>query len=214
MFPPMRDRESLYSPLELHTLPIKGQWQGKIAYLDRDGVIIRGFENYVNSPDEVEVLAGAAQAIGDLRRDGFRICIVTNQSPVGRGIWSRENLANIHDRVRSEIISVDPDAILDLTLHSPYAPWHNSWARKPNPGMLEAGRQIIEAAESRILLSEGDIKFGDEWKNRPSEVNSVMVGDRNVDMEAAKSFGVRSFKCDPDKGLNEVISEILVRENE
>ena len=214
MFPPMRDRESLYSPLELHTLPIKGQWQGKIAYLDRDGVIIRGFENYVNSPDEVEVLAGAPQAIGDLRRDGFRICIVTNQSPVGRGIWSRENLANIHDRVRSEIISVDPDAILDLTLHSPYAPWHNSWARKPNPGMLEAGRQIIEAAESRILLSEGDIKFCDEWKNRPSEVNSVMVGDRNVDMEAAKSFGVRSFKCDPDKGLNEVISEILVRENE
>ena len=214
MFPPMRDRESLYSPLELHTLPIKGQWQGKIAYLDRDGVIIRGFENYVNSPDEVEVLAGAPQAIGDLRRDGFRICIVTNQSPVGRGICSRENLANLHDRVRSEIISVDPDAILDLTLHSPYAPWHNSWARKPNPGMLEAGRQIIEAAESRILLSEGDIKFGDEWKNRPSEVNSVMVGDRNVDMEAAKSFGVRSFKCDPDKGLNEVISEILVRENE
>ena len=214
MFPPMRDRESLYSPLELHTLPIKGQWQGKIAYLDRDGVIIRGFEDYVNSPDEVEVLSGAPQAIGDLRREGFRICIVTNQSPVGRGIWSRENLANIHDRVRSEIISADSDAILDLTLHSPYAPWHNSWARKPNPGMLEAGRQIIEAAESRTLLSEGDIKFGDEWKNRPSEANSVMVGDRNVDMEAAKSFGVRSFKCDPDKGLNEVISEILVRENE
>ena len=213
MFPPMRDRESLYSPLELHTLPIKGQWQGKIAYLDRDGVIIRGFEDYVNSPDEVEVLPGAPQAIGDLRREGFRICIVTNQSPVGRGIWSRENLANIHDRVRSEIISADSDAILDLTLHSPYAPWHNSWARKPNPGMLEAGRQIIEAAESGTLLSEGDIKFGDEWKNRPSEVNSVMVGDRNVDMEAAKSFGVRSFKCDPDKGLNEVISEILVRED-
>ena len=80
--------------------------------------------------------------------------------------------------------------------------------------MLEAGRQIIEAAESGTLLSEGDIKFGDEWKNRPSEANSVMVGDRNVDMEAAKSFGVRSFKCDPNKGLNEVISEILVKENE
>ena len=83
MFPPMRDRESLYSPLELHTLPIKGQWQGKIAYLDRDGVIIRGFEDYVNSPDEVEVLAGAPQAIGDLRREGFRICIVLTNLPLG-----------------------------------------------------------------------------------------------------------------------------------
>ena len=80
--------------------------------------------------------------------------------------------------------------------------------------MLEAGRQIIDAAESPKLLSEDDIKFGHDWKQRPSESSSVMVGDRNVDMEAAKSFGVRSFKCDPDKGLNEVISGILVRENE
>jgi hypothetical protein len=37
-----------------------------------------------------------------------------------------------------------------------------------------------------------------------------MVGDRNVDMEAAKSHGVRGFRCHPDKGLIDVISEILV----
>ena len=214
MFPPMRDRESLYSPLNLEPLPINGAWQGKVAYLDRDGVIIRGFEDYVNTPDEVEVLRGAPKAIGDLRRQGFRICIVTNQSPIGRGIWSRENLGSIHDRVRSEIISEDEDAVLDLTLHSPYAPWQNSWARKPNPGMLEAGRQIIDAAESQIVLLEGDIKFGEDWKSRPSESTSVMVGDRNVDMEAAKSHGVMSFKCHPDKGLSEVISNILGVENE
>ena len=210
MFPPMRDRESLHSPLKLQPLPIKGDWQGKIAYLDRDGVIIRGFEDYVNSPDEVEVLNGAPKAIGDLRRQGFRICIVTNQSPVGRGIWTRDNLALIHDKVRSEISSADNDAILDLTLHSPYAPWHNSWARKPNPGMLEAGRQIIDAAESGIVLAEGDIKFGEDWNPRPSESSSVMVGDRNVDMEAAKSHGVSGFRCHPDKGLSDVITEILV----
>ena len=79
MFPPMRDRESLYTPLELHTLPIKGRWQGKIAYLDRDGVIIRGFEDYVNSPDEVEVLAGAPQAIGDYEeRDLGYVSLLTN----------------------------------------------------------------------------------------------------------------------------------------
>ena len=91
------------------------------------------------------VLENSANSIGELRRNGFRICIVTNQSPIGRGLWSRENLALIHDKMREELLLSDPDAILDLTLHSPYAPWHNSWARKPNPGMLEAGRQIIDA---------------------------------------------------------------------
>ena len=42
MFPPMRDRESLHSPLHLEPLPSEEPWGGKIAYLDRDGVIIRG----------------------------------------------------------------------------------------------------------------------------------------------------------------------------
>ncbi len=84
--------------------------------------------------------------------------------------------------MREELLTSDDDAILDLTLHSPYAPWHNSWARKPNPGMLEAGRQIIEAALAGNVLKEGDIKYGDDWKDRPSESKSVMVGDRNVDI--------------------------------
>ena len=209
MFPPMRDRDPLHAPLPLGPLPYMGEWQGKIAYLDRDGVIIRGFENYVNNPSEVHVLKDAAKSIGDLRRNGFRICIVTNQSPIGRGIWTRDNLALIHDKMREEILTSGDDAILDLTLHSPYAPWHNSWARKPNPGMLEAGRQIIEAALAGNVLKEGDIKYGDDWKDRPSESKSVMVGDRNVDIMAAAAHGVRSFRCDPEIGISEVISEIL-----
>ena len=88
MFPPMRDRDPLHAPLPLGPLPYMGEWQGKIAYLDRDGVIIRGFENYVNNPSEVHVLKDAAKSIGDLRRNGFRICIVTNafQCRIGHSI--------------------------------------------------------------------------------------------------------------------------------
>ena len=111
--------------------------------------------------------------------------------------------------MREELLLSDPDAILDLTLHSPYAPWHNSWARKPNPGMLEAGRQILDAADAGKSLRETDIKFGDNWKDRPSELDSVMVGDRNVDIMAASAHGVRSFRCNPDVGISEVISKIL-----
>ena len=209
MFPPMRDRHSLHFPLNLEPLPCEGPWEGKIAYLDRDGVIIRGFESYVNDPSEVYVLENAASSIGELRRNGFRVCIVTNQSPIGRGIWTRENLALIHQKMKEELLSMDPDAVLDLTLHSPYAPWHNSWARKPNPAMLEAGRQVIDAAEAGKSLHEGDIKFGDNWRDRPSELNSVMVGDRDVDIMAAAAHGVKSYRCDPEIGISEVVSEIL-----
>jgi len=37
----------------------------------------------------------------------------------------------------------------------------------------------------------------------------VMVGDRNVDIMAASAHGVRSFRCNPDVGISEVISKIL-----
>ena len=208
MLPPQRDSGKLTQPLQLHPLPNGIVWGGNIAYLDRDGVIIRGFEDYVNTVDEIEVLPLAASSIGSLRRSGFRVCVVTNQSPIGRGIWPRENLASIHAETRRRLLLEDPDAHLDLILHSPYAPWENSWARKPNPGMLEASRQIMDFAHTDPSLSELKLAFGHEWDNRPSEEGSVMVGDRGVDMKAADSFGVRGIRCDPDEGIGGVIDSI------
>jgi len=143
---PCRDDVELSAPLHLPSLPGGARWDGRIAYLDRDGVIIEGSENYVNSVDEVVLLHNSAKCVGDLRRAGYRICVVTNQSPINRGLWTSSNLSMIHDRMRQLLLQSDSDAHLDLVLHSPYAPWEGAWARKPFPGMLEAGRQLMDAA--------------------------------------------------------------------
>tara|TARA_B100000530_G_scaffold335686_1_gene288404 strand:- start:4572 stop:5219 length:648 start_codon:yes stop_codon:yes gene_type:complete len=209
MLPPQRDSGKLERPLVMHPLPYEGEWDGRIAYLDRDGVINRGFEDYVNTVDEIEILPLAATSIGELRRSGFRVCVVTNQSPVGRGLWTRDNLASIHTEIRRLLLLEDKDAHLDLILHSPYAPWENSWARKPNPGMLEASRQIMDAAHSDPSLSDLTILYGPDWKDRPPEQDSVMVGDRDVDMRASDAFGVTGIRCNPDDGISGVIDSIL-----
>jgi histidinol phosphatase-like enzyme len=57
--------------------------------------------------------------------------------------------------------------------------------------MLEAGRQIIDASESNSRIN---LQFDIDWKDRPDESCSVMVGDRGVDMEAATNFGVRGIE--------------------
>ena len=101
MLPPHRHRCSLEEPLRLPNLPGITNWSGKIAYLDRDGVLNRWREGYVNSVNELKLLDGAGKAVGLLRRNGFRICIVTNQSPVGRGIWGHEALSLIHDSLKN-----------------------------------------------------------------------------------------------------------------
>ena len=45
-----------------------------IAFLDRDGVINKGKPGYVNGPEEVHLLDGAAKVIGDLNRAGYLVC--------------------------------------------------------------------------------------------------------------------------------------------
>ena len=205
MLLPHRDDNDLDSPLDLHPLP-NGVWNGKIAYLDRDGVLNKGSANYINSPNELVILPGVSNSVAALRESGFRVCVVTNQSPIGRGLWDSKVLHSIHNKMRKLLLEGNPNAHLDLILYSPYSPWDGAWARKPNPGMLEAARQIISAAENNL---EVNLKFDIAWKNRPDESTSVMVGDRGVDMEAALNFGVRGIRCDSDIGLPQVLSKIL-----
>ena len=50
--------------MRLSNLPGNTDWAGKIAYLDRDGVLNKWREGYVNSADELELLPGAGHAVG------------------------------------------------------------------------------------------------------------------------------------------------------
>ena len=206
MLIPKRDGAEIDSPLDLLPLPNGGTWDGKIAYLDRDGVLNVGSENYINSPEELVVFPNTADSVAALRESGFRICVVTNQSPVGRGLWSDENLHTIHEKLRGLLLSENSNAHLDLILYSPYAPWEGAWARKPNPGMLEAARQIISASEKNIQIK---LRFDNDWHDNHDESESIMIGDRDVDMRAAFNFGVKGIRCNPEIGIYDVISEIL-----
>ena len=194
MLAPHRESAELTDPLELVELPGGQNWDGKIAYLDRDGVINVGSENYVNSPAEVELLPNAGLAIGNLRRAGYRIVVVTNQSPIGRGHWDSDNLDDIHSELRNRLL---------------IAPLEGAWARKPNSGMLEAGRQLVEAASNNVDFTSMELLFDAEWVERPDESTSFMVGDRGVDMAAAENFGVRGIRCDPNIGISGVVDSIL-----
>ena len=189
-------------------MPEGTSWNRSIAFLDRDGVINLGSENYINSPDEVVLLPDSGKSIGKLRRSGFRVCVVTNQSPIGRGLWTSQNLANIHKRLQEMVLEEDADAYFDLILHSPFAPWEGAWARKPFPGMLEAGRQLIDRASVDPSLSDFELSYGDDWTDRPDDSSSFMVGDRQVDIIAATRFGIKSYLCNPEVGLSGVMEEI------
>ena len=203
---PSRHLSSLTDLVEFPPLPNNLTWGGGIAYIDRDGVLNVGSENYINSVDELEVLPGAASAIARIRNAGFRICVVTNQSPIGRGLWDHKRLAEVNSALQTTLLEENGDAHLELILYSPYVPWSNAWARKGNPGMLQVGRQIIDATESNNQISKFD--YGIDYSPR-DEGNSFMVGDRIADMKAGLNHDVRTFRCDQKIGIDDVIERVL-----
>ena len=114
---PCRHDANLDAPVET----LKG-WDGSIAYLDRDGVLNVGREDYVKNANEVVLLEGAGHAVASLRSAGYRIVVVTNQSPVNRGIFTHEDLENMNQAVIDQLLAENSNAHIDLVLYSPFAP--------------------------------------------------------------------------------------------
>ena len=71
----------------------------KAVFLDRDDTIMED-SGYINSPQQVKLIPGAAQALVDLRKMGYKIIVVSNQSGIARGIITEQAIAQIHERLK------------------------------------------------------------------------------------------------------------------
>src|SRR6478752_212145 len=131
----------------------------RLVMLDRDGVINVPRKYHVKSPAELELIAGAGEAIARLSQAGVRIAVCTNQPEVARGIINRRQLDAIHETMRRQLgrMGARIDLILCCTDDC------RSQARKPGPGML------IDAMR----------RFGAKPADTP------FVGDQLDDLEAA-----------------------------
>ncbi len=136
--------------------------KSRAVFLDRDGVLMED-ANYVGHVDRVKVIPGAAAAVQRLRAAGFKIFVVTNQSGVGRGYFTREAVEEIHQLLRAQ--GIQPDRFYVC----PHHPEDNCDCRKPKPKfLLDAGRDF-------------DLDLA----------GSYMVGDRPSDLQAGWNAGVR-----------------------
>ena len=78
----------------------------KLVVLDRDGVINRDSPDYILSPEAWEPLPGSLEAIASLTRAGWTVVVASNQSAVGRGMMSDQDLARIHERMQAAVADV------------------------------------------------------------------------------------------------------------
>lgn len=143
-------------------------------FLDRDGVLNED-QGYVHRWEDFRWIPGAREAVAAFNRAGWLVIVVTNQSGVGRGYYTEDDVHALHARMRSDL--AEAGAHIDAFYHAPQHPEAEQEAyrhpdpplRKPNPGM------ILQALA--------------DW---PIDRNaSLLVGDKPTDLEAASRAGVR-----------------------
>jgi len=139
----------------------------RLVVLDRDGVINRDSPDYIRSPAEWIPLPGALEAIARLGRAGYTVVVASNQSGLGRGLFSRETLEAIHARM-NEAIEAAGGRLAGI-YYCPHRPEDGCACRKPLPGLLLQ----IEAA------------FGCRLTGQP------VVGDSERDLRAAQAVNAR-----------------------
>ncbi len=136
------------------------------VFLDRDGTLIPD-PGYTGAPDVVKLLPGVPDALRKLASASFRLVIVTNQSAIGRGYFSAEQVESVNARACEDLAALG--VIIDAVYYCPHTPADECTCRKPRPGML-----LRAADDLGIDLPQ-----------------SIMIGDKPSDVEAGDAAGCR-----------------------
>lgn len=152
----------------------------RALFLDRDGVI-NVDQHYLSRPEHFEVFPGVFDVLRHAQALGYALIVVTNQSGIARGFFTLDEYLALEGHMRSVFYA---EKIEFAGIY--YCPHHPDGSvtdfamvcdcRKPAPGM------ILRAA------SEHDIDLA----------ASIMVGDKDSDIAAARAAGVGSvFLVEP-----------------
>ncbi len=137
------------------------------VFFDRDGTIMHD-ANYLADPKGVTVFPGVPESLEKLRARGFRLIMITNQSGIGRGYFTRAQ----YDAVQAEVLRQLGSAQIDATYVCPDPPGVESKCRKPQPGMVLEG-----AREHAVDLSR-----------------SIFIGDKEIDVQCGHNAGLKSIR--------------------
>lgn len=153
--------------------------------LDRDGVINQDSKHYIKSVAEFHLYPRSIEAIKRLYQVGWPIFVITNQSGIGRGYYSEQTLADMHEVLLKQVREHDGD--IQAIYFCPHHPDDNCNCRKPKTGLFEQ------------LANEHDIDLNE----------SYYIGDKASDVQAGLNASCTPVLVRTGQGLENVDAEIV-----
>lgn len=155
----------------------------RFVLLDRDGTINEEI-GYVLRPEELRLIPGAIDALRELQQLGLGLLVLTNQSPIGRGLMTKTELDRIHARL-GELLA-EGGVALDGIESCPHRPEAGCACRKP-------GTRMVERAAARLGFDPA---------------GSWIVGDHGSDLLLGRAVGARTILVLTGHGREELAAGV------
>jgi D-glycero-D-manno-heptose 1,7-bisphosphate phosphatase len=122
----------------------------KLVILGRDGTLNRYRDDHVKSPDELDPLPGALEAVARLNQAGWHTVLATNQPGIGRGLLDMQAVNAVHKRLNQLLQA--KGGRLDAAFFCPHTPEDGCLCRKPLPGLLQEISERFGAVLSEVHM--------------------------------------------------------------
>ena len=142
----------------------------KAVFLDRDGVINRERGEHTWELEDFEILPDVVPALKALHDAGWLSIVISNQSGIGLGLYGHADVKRLHGYLHDRLAATA--CSLDAVYYCPHHPEHGAL---PLP---QAGGLLFERAIARFRIDAA---------------RSIMIGDKERDITAAASAGVRGI---------------------
>ena len=144
----------------------------RFVFLDRDGVLNAKLPEgaWVTRSADFAWLPGAKEAIARMKRAGLTLILVTNQRGIAVGLYTREQLEDIHRHMQRDLSGngAEPEVQIDAIYYCPHDR-NTCECRKPGVG-------LFRQAFTRFPLANPQ--------------NSVLIGDSLSDIQAGNRLGM------------------------
>lgn len=174
----------------------------KAVFFDRDGTINLNKDGYIHKIEDFEFTPHALEGLRALTKTDYEIIILTNQSGIGRGYYTKDDFKKLNDWMLGFL--KEKGIKITKTYYCPHVDENHCECRKPNIGML------------LWAVRDFDISLNDSWfigndsrdvvMGREANVKTIKIGEKMPD----------ALRLEPNYHVNDIqeAAKIIIREYE